>query len=358
MIQPSTNARSVTVKDIAVAAGVSTGTVHRALHGKKGVGEALRGEILRIADEKGYRPNEAAAALKRKKQRVLMLAPGARAQNKFYYTYIWQGFRTCASELGNFNIEIIELPYYNVAGNRVEDELESAFKRFNGEINGILAAGHFERRAKDMLSDMARNGVGVAIATDEVEGALVNVQPDYVVTGQLAAELLSSQLPRGSKALIVAGKTDVRSHYEVAQGFSDYMTANDTGIECVHVYGYGEEQRWQVEERITELLRNDESIKAMFSVNARGSVLMADLARRAKLAGRVRVIGSDVFDENIRSMRDGVMQNIIYKSPFEQAYQAAKVLFEYLRRGETPPTNSVIVESSVIFNSNLHMYIK
>ena len=46
---------SVRIKDIAEVAGVSSATVSLVLNGKKGVGDAKRAEILRIASELGYR---------------------------------------------------------------------------------------------------------------------------------------------------------------------------------------------------------------------------------------------------------------------------------------------------------------
>ena len=43
--------KDVTIHDVAAAAGVSTGTVHRALYGKSGVSAAVRQEILRLSEE-------------------------------------------------------------------------------------------------------------------------------------------------------------------------------------------------------------------------------------------------------------------------------------------------------------------
>ena len=45
-----------TIVDVAAAAQVSTGTVHRALYGKPGVSEEMRKKILKIAWEMGYQP--------------------------------------------------------------------------------------------------------------------------------------------------------------------------------------------------------------------------------------------------------------------------------------------------------------
>ena len=53
----------VTIKEIAAEAGVSTGTVHRALYGKKGLSEQTRQQILDLCARRGYRANSAASAL-------------------------------------------------------------------------------------------------------------------------------------------------------------------------------------------------------------------------------------------------------------------------------------------------------
>ncbi|MDX2389237.1 LacI family transcriptional regulator [Streptomyces sp. DK15] len=59
------NARTVTLLDVARAAGVSKSTVSDALQGSGRVAEATRYRIRAVADELGYRPNSAARRLRR-----------------------------------------------------------------------------------------------------------------------------------------------------------------------------------------------------------------------------------------------------------------------------------------------------
>src|ERR671911_1130217 len=69
MATPShTGEPPVGIKDIALALGISTGTVDRALHGKPDVSPATRARVLAMAHELGYRPNLAARYLKSRKQ--------------------------------------------------------------------------------------------------------------------------------------------------------------------------------------------------------------------------------------------------------------------------------------------------
>ena len=61
---------AVTAQKIAELAGVSRGTVDRALHNRGRVNPEVAARIRKIADELGYTPNIVGQALVRSKQRV------------------------------------------------------------------------------------------------------------------------------------------------------------------------------------------------------------------------------------------------------------------------------------------------
>jgi len=63
--------RRVTIKDVAAAAGVSIGTVSRAMHGHPGMLPATRAAILRTVDRLGYVPDGAAQSLRLRQTRVV-----------------------------------------------------------------------------------------------------------------------------------------------------------------------------------------------------------------------------------------------------------------------------------------------
>ena len=60
--------RNATLFDIADALGISTGTVHRALHNHPGVSAATRSRVLQVSKSLGYRANLAASFLSQRKQ--------------------------------------------------------------------------------------------------------------------------------------------------------------------------------------------------------------------------------------------------------------------------------------------------
>src|SRR5215472_15486948 len=60
--------RRVTLFDIADALGISTGTVHRALHDHPGVNAETKARVLQVSKDMGYQPNVAARLLSQSKQ--------------------------------------------------------------------------------------------------------------------------------------------------------------------------------------------------------------------------------------------------------------------------------------------------
>ncbi|MCR4939516.1 MAG: LacI family DNA-binding transcriptional regulator, partial [Treponemataceae bacterium] len=61
----------MTLSEIAAYANVSTGTVDRVLHNRKGVSEKTKKRIQEIIDRYGYQPNPIASQLKNKKVFVI-----------------------------------------------------------------------------------------------------------------------------------------------------------------------------------------------------------------------------------------------------------------------------------------------
>jgi LacI family transcriptional regulator len=68
---PRPSANSVTVRDVASAAGVSVATVSRALNGNSAVAAGLRERVLAAAARLGYTPHAAARALASQRSRTI-----------------------------------------------------------------------------------------------------------------------------------------------------------------------------------------------------------------------------------------------------------------------------------------------
>ena len=57
-------------------------------------------------------------------------------------------------------------------------------------------------------------------------------------------------------------------------------------------------------------------------------------------------------------MEKGIVQNIIFKDPEQQAYMATRVMCDQLFKAQKPLSEVQYVESRIIFRSGLDMYRK
>ncbi len=345
-------AKRITIKDIAQKAGVSIGTVHCALAGKPGVGEETRVRIQEIAKLNGYRPNAVAASLKRKTLRIAVALPGPTEDNRFYFSYVWEGVRDYMRTMNDFNIELLEVQYYEGLNNQA-DELTELLA--HSEVDGLLTLGYTDIRGKISFQRFIDKNIPVMLVGNDLvqSGRLCCVQPNYQIIGRTMAELIVRQIPKDGRILICAGDASIPSHYLTVQGFDAYV--QEKGLKNPILKVHTNQSNKDNYDRIFRELKN-EDVAASCCVNARCSVMLGQALIETGKAGELIAVGSDLFEENFNFLRTGVFTQLVQKNPYTQAYLAAKYLVEYVYRGMRPPTDIVYVGSEIVFQSNMSMY--
>lgn len=346
--------RRVTIKDIALEAGVSLGAAHYALSGQPGVSEETRARVLAIAQKRNYHANRAAASLKRKTIKIGVVFPDIAGVNRFYLSYYWEGQRSYFQSIRDYNIQIIEKSF-----RFGENSLTESWKSLEREdVQGLVCAtGYMNERDKQTVKRLSENGVAVALTGEDLPeaDAICCVQPNYDVIGRTIAELLSRQIPAKTSILVCAGQREIPSHYEVVQGMQAFFAGQpEKKILCCY-HGQGE-QAAPFQESLEEAFEKDPEISACFSVTARDSVILARALQHSGRAGKLSAVGSDMFLENVLLLKEGIFTNLLNKNPYSQAYMAARYLAEYLIRGTRPPQRRIYVGSEVVFQSSLPLY--
>jgi len=124
--------RNVTIRELAQAAGVSIGTVSRALKGQPGLSEDTRAQVLALAQEMGY---DTAKLRTAKPRRVLFLYRrnlGSLLTNDFY-SVVLHGAEVACREAG------VPLSLMSVAAS---DDVAAQVRRH--ESDALLGAGYFD----------------------------------------------------------------------------------------------------------------------------------------------------------------------------------------------------------------------
>ena len=95
--------KSISLKDISNACGVSVATVSKALNNHHDIGGETKEHIRKVAEELGYRPNAAAQALKTNKTYnigVLFVDEAHSGLTHDYFSHVLDSFKTTAEENG------------------------------------------------------------------------------------------------------------------------------------------------------------------------------------------------------------------------------------------------------------------
>lgn len=189
-----------TITDLARLAGVSPGTVSRALAGKSLVNAKTREKIEAIAREHGFRPNQMASGLRRQKTGVIgvIIPLGHDSRQQISDTFFMTLLGFLADELTR---EGYDLMLRRVVPENDADWLD----RFigSGMIDGVIVIGQSDQFER--IEDVADGYRPMVVWGNHTEGQRhCVVGTDNRLGGRLAAERL---IAAGAKDLAFLGDT-------------------------------------------------------------------------------------------------------------------------------------------------------
>ncbi|WP_298337824.1 LacI family DNA-binding transcriptional regulator [uncultured Erythrobacter sp.] len=189
-----------TLADLARIAGVSAGTVSRALAGNSLVNKKTREKIEAIAREHGFRPNQMASKLRRQKTGVIGVAIplGHDVRQQISDTF----FMTL---LGYLADELTEKGYDLMLRRVIPAQDEDWLDRFigSGMVDGVIVIGQSDQFER--IEDVADGYLPMVVWGNHQEGQRhCVVGSDNRLGGKLAAERL---IASGAKSLAFLGDT-------------------------------------------------------------------------------------------------------------------------------------------------------
>lgn len=345
---------SVTIKDISARLNVSATTVHRAISGKEGVGEALRKRILETAKEMGYEVNYAASSIKRAAKRVAAVLP----DKGLYFDNIWKGFRAMAKEVKGLNIEIEE---FACRDERHQYELlKQIADAGSGRYAGIVTFSY--TRSPKVLFQLqrlvAQKMVTIVIDDElkEPEG-LYCIPPNERVLGQVAGELIAMITPESGTVLVSEGRPDSKIHRNKIQSFADYLQEKKGSLQVEIVSGYSRnhEQDGAIVHTWQETLKRYPDAAACYALTSHDNALMVKAVKEMGLTGQIPMIGTDLNETTAQLLRNGELKAVINQGAYRKGYVSLSILVDSIVKHMDPPKR-VDCPIDIVLQSNLDFY--
>lgn len=316
------------VKEIAKRANVSTGTVDRVIHNRKGVSKATKNKILAIMKDLDYQPNILARRLASKKVlRFASLIPAVSTETEFWAAPI-KGIEMAEAEIKQFGI-VIDKYFYDQ--NDKQSFVKQTKNILKTEVDGVLVAPIFieESLAFSKLCNLKKIPQVFINADIPNETRLSYIGPDLFQSGHLSAHMVNYLVRKGDKILIVNISKEIDSYHHLMrkeEGFRAYFKDHKKQVEIIKTDITPDTDYLSVSKKLTEVLSSHTDIKAIFVTNSRVFSVAQFLEKTNQ--ENIFLVGYDFLPQSIEHLKKEVIDFLICQKPQEQAYKGIMALYQ------------------------------
>jgi LacI family transcriptional regulator len=348
------NPKNIRIKDIARLAGVSKGTVDRVLHKRGRVSEEAHLKVMKVLEEIDYKPNLIARTLSSNRNyRIIALLPNPASDE--YWAQTEAGVRQAEAEWEHYNVtvELLVFDQYNK-----ESFKEMAQQALQSKPDGIITAPIFYDEALVFFEGLNKEAIPYVLFNTNIPGVhpLSFIGQDSFHSGKVGAELMYLGQHEGGRLAVL--HLDEDSHNSVhliekERGFREFFR-NKNGL-CFEIKETSlRPNETGFEDSLNQLLKDPE-LKGIFVSTSKGtSVVASCLEKKGKQ--KVRLIGYDILEENLRYLRRGTIDFLINQNPKRQAFLSISHMANHLIFKKAAPEKDLF-PLEVITQQNVDSYL-
>lgn len=329
---------NVSIKQIADLAGVSRGTVDRALNDRYGIDPDLKARILKIATDLGYRSNRAGKMLSIRKSPLRIGVQMPSIGNDFFLD-VEKGLLTAAKTYEDFGLT---LEIQTMKGFDAQTQVVQVRELVASGIHGLALVPINHPDVVQLLDELAEKNIPViTFNTDLTDGKRLGfVGNDYWRSGATAAGVLRLLCHQESASVVIlTGSVQMLGHNQRILGFSQVIRQSCPNIELLDVLETNDDDQTAFE--LTQKLLARQPRPAALYLTAGGVSGAARAIEAAGCSGDIQVICHDLTEAEKQSLDRGTITVTIGQQPFDQGYKPIQYLFEYLLDGTLPPAETI-----------------
>jgi LacI family transcriptional regulator len=324
--------------------------VDRVLHHRGRVSKATAERIRRIIQEIDYRPNIFAKHLRLSKIfnfGVLMPKP---SQDSHYWALPIQGIARAQEELATQNVRVRYFYFDKYSAGSFPKVCAEVLQT---PLDGILMAPVLPKAFEAFIGEIP-DTVPYVFFDSFVSNAkpLVSIGQDSFQSGVLSARLMRILVPRGAGIAVLRVLPEDYHIDERLNGFLTYSRQNGLITRVFDVDGNrtGEARR----RAFQKVLAQTPDVQGVFVTNATTNQIAANIKSQG-LAGRVHVIGYDPIEENVRLLREGVIDFLISQQSERQGYEGIRALYRHVVL-KMPVESKIMTQIDIVTRENVDYY--
>ena len=314
-----------TIYDIARTAGVSVGTVNRALHNKSQISEETRERVLKIATEMNFKVNHIAQSLGRKPRKIgaLLVCPV-----KEFLNDVKNGVESAFLDLIEYNI-IGDIRVIDTSdGYNKDNEITGCLSDFmNNKYDGVVAltSGNNEQYIKELLK-LRKAGIPVSTITNDIAESkrLFHVGMDGECAGRMAAQMLWL-LCKNKKVALLTGSIETEIHKRNIVGFNSFAKIHN--FNKLIIYKHHDKSEYVIEQ--TELLLKEHPDLDGIYITSASSLSICGYLHEKGIKS-INIIATDLFTETRALIESGFLCATIFQDPYKQGYDSVQYMYKHI----------------------------
>jgi len=340
---------AVTIKKIAELAGVSIGTVDRALNNRKGINKEVSKRINEIANRLNYKPNRLAKALVSKK-RGLKIGVIFHIQMNPFFNSVNKGVNSASKELKDFGISVI-----TKFGKNFDplDQLRLIDELINDGVDAIAIVPINDKRVIQRINKLRKDNFPIVFLTSNAEKAnnLVYVGCDFGKVGKLACGLIGLLTNGNANVLYVSSQLKMLGNVQRIKGFKSIINARYPGINLIDVLEVPNDDMLAYRKTFSFLKDNPNIDAMMIATGPLEGVFKA--VNDLKLSEKIKIISLDLAQPVLDGIRNNIIAASIIQHPYLQGKKVIEILFDYLVYNIIPKQENSYVECDIRIYENL-----
>lgn len=339
---------TVTIRKIAEMAGVSVGTVDRALNNRGRINPKVAERIMLIAKEVDYQPNKIAKTLSINKRKLRFAVILHVMDNQFVSTVL-QGVQAAAVELKSSGTTVDVIPCKDF------DALEQARlidQAVNNGYNAIALIPLNSAIIRARVNELTLKGYPVILLTSMIDDAnfLCYVGSDYRYSGRIACGILN-QITQGEIcAGVLIANLNMWSNRLRYESIKEYLSIKYPRISLKHVLELSNEEAGSYIET-KDFLDEHTDLQAIFYCSgAVSGGLRAIIEQHSKR--KFKVVSFDFSETILKALENGVISFTVSQNPKEQGYRAIRILADHFISPTQMKNHFCYINSEIIVYEN------
>ena len=345
----------IRIKDIALRAGVSVGTVDRVLHKRPNVSKKALEKVEKALEEMDYEPNVYASALAyNRNYNFCCIIP--QHTSEAYWEEIEEGVNDATQLLRDFHVSLQMVYYERFNGESFQEATQECLKAKPDGVIVVPSKLELTREFTDQLTNLS-------IPFILLDSYLPDLKPlafygqDSFQSGYFAARMLMLIASKEEEIMLMKqlkdGHIGSKQQNNRETGFRHYMKDHFPEIKITEVNLPLGGTREEFDVILENFFTTHPQVHHCITFNSKAHLVGQFLLRTNRR--NVQIMGYDMVPKNAECVRQGSISLLIAQHAYMQGYSCINTLFQAIvLRKEVTPVNYMPIE--LLTKENIEFY--